>query len=191
MDFEAPQEHLNPLSQAVPGKFHGSGGQSKCNCFQDKANFYRSWAWQIVLIFNTTFMSKFFLYTGREFGYPISCWYRQAQWWIKIYFFYQVCLYHVYGSNDINQAARGNLAKCRQGLSKSLGTWNDNSLAPRRFWWNFRCVIFKLISMIDCCVISCEIAVRWMSFDLTDDKSTLVQVMVWCHQATSHYLSQC
>ena len=24
-----------------------------------------------------------------------------------------------------------------------------------------------------------------------DDKSTLVQVMAWCHQATSHYLSQC
>ena len=26
---------------------------------------------------------------------------------------------------------------------------------------------------------------------LTDDKSTLVQVMAWCRQATSHYLSQC
>ena len=25
----------------------------------------------------------------------------------------------------------------------------------------------------------------------TDDKSTLVQIMAWCHQATSHYLSQC
>ena len=25
----------------------------------------------------------------------------------------------------------------------------------------------------------------------TDDKSTLVQVMAWCRQATSHYLSQC
>ena len=25
----------------------------------------------------------------------------------------------------------------------------------------------------------------------TDDKSTLVQVMAWCWQATSHYLSQC
>ena len=30
-----------------------------------------------------------------------------------------------------------------------------------------------------------------MSLDLTDDKSTLAQVMAWCHQATSHYLSQC
>ena len=34
-------------------------------------------------------------------------------------------------------------------------------------------------------------ALRWMSTDLTDDKSTLVQVMAWSHQATSHYLSQC
>ena len=30
-----------------------------------------------------------------------------------------------------------------------------------------------------------------MSLDLTHDKSILVQVMAWCHQATSHYLSQC
>ena len=39
--------------------------------------------------------------------------------------------------------------------------------------------------------ISCKIALRWMPLDLTDDKSILVQVMAWCHQATSHYLSQC
>ena len=39
--------------------------------------------------------------------------------------------------------------------------------------------------------ISYEIALRWMPLDLTDDRSTLVQVMAWCHQATSHYLSQC
>ena len=29
-----------------------------------------------------------------------------------------------------------------------------------------------------------------MPLDLTDDKSTLVQVIVWCRQATRHYLSQ-
>ena len=39
--------------------------------------------------------------------------------------------------------------------------------------------------------ISCEIALTWKPQDLTDDKSRLVQVMAWCHQATSHYLSQC
>ena len=30
-----------------------------------------------------------------------------------------------------------------------------------------------------------------MPRDLTDDKSTLVQLMAWCCLATSHYLSQC
>ena len=30
-----------------------------------------------------------------------------------------------------------------------------------------------------------------MPLDLTDDMSTLVQVMAWFHQAASHYLSQC
>ena len=36
-----------------------------------------------------------------------------------------------------------------------------------------------------------EVAVRWMSLALADDKSTLVQVMSRCHQATCHYMSQC
>ena len=45
--------------------------------------------------------------------------------------------------------------------------------------------------MIDDWGISCKIALRWMPLNLTDDNSTLVQVMAWCRQATSHYLSQC
>ena len=36
-----------------------------------------------------------------------------------------------------------------------------------------------------------EIALRWISMNPADDKSALVQVMAWCRQATSHYLSQC
>ena len=39
--------------------------------------------------------------------------------------------------------------------------------------------------------ITYEIAPRWMTLDFTDGKSTLVQVMAWCPQATIHYLSQC
>ena len=66
-----------------------------------------------------------------------------------------------------------------------------NPLAPGRFESNFRCVIFKLILVIDGCCFLCQIALRWMSEDLTDDKSTLVQVMACCRQATSLYLSQC
>ena len=54
-----------------------------------------------------------------------------------------------------------------------------------------RHVIFKQILVIDGWGISCEIALIWMSLDLPDDQSTLVQIMAWCRQATSHYLSQC
>ena len=66
-----------------------------------------------------------------------------------------------------------------------------NSLASGKFEWNLRNVKLRLILLIDGWGISCELALRWMSLDLNEDKSTLVQVMVWCRQATSHYLSQC
>ena len=66
-----------------------------------------------------------------------------------------------------------------------------NSLAPGKFEWNFRYVNFKWILMINGWDICCEIALIWMSSDFIDDQSTLVQVMAWCRQATSHYLSQC
>ena len=66
-----------------------------------------------------------------------------------------------------------------------------NSLTPGKFEWSFRYVIFKRILVIDGSGISCEIALIWMSLDSTDDQSTLVQIMAWCRQATSHYLSQC
>ena len=55
-----------------------------------------------------------------------------------------------------------------------------NSLALGRFEWYLIQVIVKLISVIDGWGISCETAIRWMSLDLSDDKSTLVQVMAWC-----------
>ena len=64
-----------------------------------------------------------------------------------------------------------------------------NSLAPGSFQWNLRKIIFKLILVTDGCDISSEIALRWTSRYLNDDKPRLVQVMAWCCQATSHYLS--
>ena len=66
-----------------------------------------------------------------------------------------------------------------------------NSLAPGKFEWNFKYVIFQGNLMIDGWGIACELTLRWMSLNLTDDKSTLVQVMALCRQAPSHYLSQC
>ena len=78
--------------------------------------------------------------------------------------------------------------------SNTKGLWMNafNSSAPGRFQFNlFRLVIFKLTLVNGGWGISYEIALRWMPLDLTDDKSTLVQVMTWCCQTTSHYLSQC
>ena len=63
-------------------------------------------------------------------------------------------------------------------------------LALGWFQFNFRKVIFKLTLVNGGWGISYEIALKWMPQDLAYDKSTLVQVMVWCRQATSHYLSQ-
>ena len=56
---------------------------------------------------------------------------------------------------------------------------------------NFKSVIFEHLLRIDLMNTSCEIALEWMPGNMFDDKSTLVEVMAWCRQATSHYLSQC
>ena len=37
----------------------------------------------------------------------------------------------------------------------------------------------------------CEITLGWMPQCFMNEKSTMVQVMAWCHQATCHYLSEC
>ena len=58
-------------------------------------------------------------------------------------------------------------------------------LAPWSFEWNFRIVIFKLI---DGWCIPFEIAPIWIQLHLINVKSTWVQIMAWCHQATSYYL---
>ena len=68
-----------------------------------------------------------------------------------------------------------------------------NSLAPGRSECDSKNVIFNLVLLIGIFRSSHDNALRWMSNalwwmsqDLTDDKSRLVQVM-----ATSHYLNQC
>ena len=64
------------------------------------------------------------------------------------------------------------------------------SLTAVEFKRNFRWSIFSLIWAIDGWCISNENTLRQLSVNLTDDKSTLVQVMVWCRQATSLFLSR-
>ena len=65
-----------------------------------------------------------------------------------------------------------------------------NSLAPGRSQCDFENVIFNLALLIGIFKSTYENVLRWMPQNLSDDKSTLVQVMAWCRQATSHYLNQ-
>ena len=59
-----------------------------------------------------------------------------------------------------------------------------NSLAPGRPGHNSKSMILKLIMQNNSLGTYCVIALQWMSQKLTDEKSTLAQVMAWC-------LSQC
>ena len=104
-----------------------------------------------------------------------------------------LCYNHLKYSNMILHKVRQiqettmGLLQCIEYPSKT----HFNSLAPGRFHFYIRKVIFKLTLVNGGWGISYEIALRWIPQDLTDDKSTLVPVMAWCRQATSHYLSQC
>ena len=73
---------------------------------------------------------------------------------------------------------------------REKSTW-VNCLAHGRFQFNITEAIFKLTSVNDGWGISYKIALRRMPQDLVDGKSTLVQVVALCSQATIHYLSQC
>ena len=59
-----------------------------------------------------------------------------------------------------------------------------NLLTPGISGSNFTSVSFKPISWIDILSTSRKIGLRWMPQNPIDDKSTLVQVMAWCRQAT-------
>ena len=74
---------------------------------------------------------------------------------------------------------------------KNLACKGVNLLTPGRTQCDFKNVIFNLALFIGIFKSTYDNVLRWMPEDLTDDKSTLVQVMVGCRQATSHYLNQC
>ena len=63
-----------------------------------------------------------------------------------------------------------------------------NALAPRRSKGEFENVIINLALLIGIFKCSYDNVFIWVPQNL---KSTLVQVMAWCRQATSHYLNQC
>ena len=67
------------------------------------------------------------------------------------------------------------------------GAWFNSS---GRYVGNFK-VEFPDTVIIDNLSFSCESVLRSVSQDITDEKSSSVQVMAWCHQAASHYSNQC
>ena len=62
---------------------------------------------------------------------------------------------------------------------------------PVRSEWNFKITILNIVLLFGIFSSSYDIAFRWMPPEFTDDKSTLVQVMAGCCQATSHSQCQC
>ena len=74
------------LTQAVPTKFTGSGGHGKCNCAQDRANFHRSRAWQIVLLLTLLYIYYiFYIYRTGTWSDNILSTYHKETW---VLFFY-------------------------------------------------------------------------------------------------------
>ena len=69
-------------------------------------------------------------------------------------------------------------------------SWTSNSLVPGRWDSTFETIIFKLIIWNSSLGLCCEIALRLMPLNLTNENLTWVQVMAWCRQETSHYLNQ-
>ena len=68
--------------------------------------------------------------------------------------------------------------------------WIINSLAPGICKSDFKSKISEHVLWILFNGTSCEIAFSWMLHNTFDGNSTLIQIMTWCHWATSHYLIQ-
>ena len=71
---------------------------------------------------------------------------------------------------------------------KIMGSVGLSSLAPGRCPEIIRKIIFKCKSLLVYLMI---LLWNWFGLDAKVLKSILIQVMAWCHQATSHNLSQC
>ena len=76
-------------------------------------------------------------------------------------------------------------------VTSLLFMFTFNSLVPGRCGSYFKSIHFRLIIPNNSLGSRCHIALRWMSQNLTNEKSALIQVMACCCQATSYYLSQC
>ena len=84
----------------------------------------------------------------------------------------------------------------RKRMAQGRESWPNldsccSLIGPWEIWLTFQISNFNQILVIDGWGISYEVVLKWLPLDIPNDKSTLVQVMAWCLQATSHYLSHC
>ena len=85
------------------------------------------------------------------------------------------------------------LSSCPHAMWQQIPQIISNALAPRGYGFSLDgwfVVVFRHILLINIFNITYEIALMPMSQDLTDHKSTLVQVMAWCHQVTNHWMNK-
>ena len=105
---------------------------------------------------------------------------------IKVYQRGPICLTHYIGAYMLND-----LETCwRSPFLLSPAHLLFNSLARGVCGNNFKGMIFKHIEQNSSSRTQCVIALNWVPLNLTNEKSTLVQLMAWCRQATRHCPSQ-
>ena len=103
---------------------------------------------------------------------------------------YCVALVLFYRKNVEYDCSRWDRDRWKNGAEISTFVY-FNSFAPVKCGCNFESLIFKLVIQNSSLGTRCETALKLMSQNLINEKSTLVQVMAWWRQAASHYLSQC
>ena len=79
-------------------------------------------------------------------------------------------------------------------ISYSNGLWSNQKQNTSKLWTCasfFECTVYGIVCDIFTFLFPCDSTLRGMFLDLTGDKSTLVQVMARCCEATSHYMMLC
>ena len=117
--------------------------------------------------------------------------------WLKSLMFPDILTTWLKSSTIINKLffnlLRGTTPLCCCSSNKCLEViilLTFHSLAHGRYEWNFRLSNFDANFGDWWLRWLVKTTLRWMSLDLTEDQQTLAQVMAWCRQAPSHYLSQ-
>ena len=70
-------------------------------------------------------------------------------------------------------------------------TWKAEHAEDEKHGQHFADISKCIFWLIFLKIIFIDISLKYITEGLIDDKSTLVQVMTWCHQAATCYLNQC